>query len=183
MKIFGPSDKRASLEPLLIWATPGQRGFPSRQTATSTSVVPASVGRIPSATVGPSRQRNQTPAQIATQREAAQKQQEALQKAAELRQVLSNLEKVDDEERRSSLLDTLFSTDDVLSLPLHPNPPSLETGELTVNLMRHQASSALQKPHFYVNHPHSCKPCSGASSAKTRFYPRRRGISLSSSGS
>lgn len=134
LKIFGPSDKRNSLEPLLGWATPGQRGFPSRQTATSTPVVPASVGRTPSAAVGPSQQRNQTPAQ----REAAQKQQEALQKAAELRQMLSNLEKVDDEGRRGSLLDTLCSTDDVLSLPLHPNPPSLETGELTVNLMRHQ---------------------------------------------
>lgn len=139
MKIYGPSDKRASLEPLLLWATPGQRGFPSRQTATSTPVVPASVGRIPSAAVGPSKQRNQTPAQ----REAAQKQQEALQKAAELRQMLSNLEKVDDEGRRSSLLDTLCSTNDVLSLPLHSNPPGLVSGELTVNLLRHQASSAL----------------------------------------
>ncbi|EDR08813.1 SNF2 superfamily protein, partial [Laccaria bicolor S238N-H82] len=111
LKIFGPSDKRNSLEPLLGWATPGQRGFPSRQTATSTPVVPASVGRTPSAA-----------------------------KAAELRQMLSSLEKVDDEGRRGSLLDTLCSTDDVLSLPLHPNPPSLETGELTVNLMRHQAT-------------------------------------------
>ncbi|KAG5635503.1 hypothetical protein H0H81_011022 [Sphagnurus paluster] len=75
--------------------------------------------------------------------EALLKQQEALQKAAELRQMLSTLEKVDDEGRRSSLLDTLCSTDDVLNLPLHPNPPGIKNGDLTVDLLKHQ-SQALQ---------------------------------------
>lgn len=78
----------------------------------------------------------QTDAQIDT----ARKQQEALQKAAELRQMLNNLEKVDDESRRSSLLDTLCSTDDVLSLPVYPNPPGLKNGDLTVDLLKHQVS-------------------------------------------
>jgi SWI/SNF-related matrix-associated actin-dependent regulator of chromatin subfamily A3 len=70
--------------------------------------------------------------------EAIRKQQEALQKAAELRQMLTNLEKVDDEGRRSSMLDTLCSADDVLNLPLHPSPPGILSGELTVDLLKHQ---------------------------------------------
>ncbi|KAJ3514328.1 hypothetical protein NLJ89_g2437 [Agrocybe chaxingu] len=70
--------------------------------------------------------------------EAIRKQQEALRKAAELRQMLNSLEKVDDEGRRSSLLDTLCSTDDILSLPLCPSPPGIASGELTVDLLKHQ---------------------------------------------
>jgi SWI/SNF-related matrix-associated actin-dependent regulator of chromatin subfamily A3 len=70
--------------------------------------------------------------------EALRKQQEAFARAAELRQMLSNLEKVDDECRRSSLLDTLCSTEDVLSLPEHPNPPGIASGELRVDLLKHQ---------------------------------------------
>lgn len=65
-------------------------------------------------------------------------QQDALRKAAELRSMLNTLEKVDDESRRTSLLDTLCSTEDVLKLPVHPSPPGLTSGELTVNLLRHQ---------------------------------------------
>ena len=63
---------------------------------------------------------------------------EALQRAVELRQMLSNLEKVDDEGRRSSMLDTLCSVDDILNLPLHPSPPGILSGELTVDLLKHQ---------------------------------------------
>lgn len=70
--------------------------------------------------------------------EQQRKQQEALAKAAELRQMLNNLEKIDDESRRSSLLDTLCSVDDVLGLPVHPHPPGIATGELRVNLLKHQ---------------------------------------------
>ena len=123
----------------MIWATPGQRGFTSTassRTAASTSTntriggiaqaAPSSLQRRPNG--------SQTPAQI----EALRKQQEVLQKAAELRQMLSNLEKVDDEGRRSSLLDTLCSIDDVLNLPLHPSPPGILSGELTVDLLNHQ---------------------------------------------
>jgi SWI/SNF-related matrix-associated actin-dependent regulator of chromatin subfamily A3 len=65
-------------------------------------------------------------------------QQETWAKAAELRQILSNLEKVDDEGRRESLLDTLCSVDDVLKLPVHPSPPGIANGELRVDLLKHQ---------------------------------------------
>jgi SWI/SNF-related matrix-associated actin-dependent regulator of chromatin subfamily A3 len=124
---------RDRLEPLLIWATPGQRGFPSRQAGASARQ--DSVAPISSASgAGPSTQRRGA----SHTQEAARKQQEALQKAAELRQMLSTLEKVDDEGRRSSLLDTLCSTDDILNLPLHPNPPSIKNGDLTVDLLKHQ---------------------------------------------
>lgn len=79
-----------------------------------------------------------TPAQLAAQQEAQRKQAEALAKAQELRQILNTLEKVDDEGRRASLLDTLCSTDDVLTLPVHPNPPGIQSGDLKVNLLKHQ---------------------------------------------
>ena len=72
------------------------------------------------------------------QQEAMRKQQEAFARAQELKQILDNLEKVDDEGRRASLLDTLCSVDDVLGLPVHPSPPSIATGELRVNLLKHQ---------------------------------------------
>ena len=112
LKIYGPTEKRKELEPHLLWATPSQRGFPRRSAAS----VPA----------GPSSQHRQV------------SQVQNSQKAIELRQILDNLEKVDDEGRRSSLLDSLCSNEDILSLPLHPNPPSIESGELLTNLLKHQ---------------------------------------------
>ena len=121
-----------------MWATPGQRGFPKRpppashstasMTSRATNVVP-----FPS-----SSQRQAISSQSLAQQEAIRKQQESLRKAAELKQMLSNLEKVDDEGRRNSLLDTLCSTDDVMNMPLYENPPGISTGEMTVNLMKHQ---------------------------------------------
>jgi SWI/SNF-related matrix-associated actin-dependent regulator of chromatin subfamily A3 len=128
---------RDRLEPVLIWATPGQRGFPSRQAGPSARQdLAAPVSSASGA--GPSTQRRVGASQTHVQQEAARKQQEALQKAAEIRQMLSTLEKVDDEGRRSSLLDTLCSTDDILNLPLHPNPPGLKNGDLKVDLLKHQ---------------------------------------------
>jgi hypothetical protein len=70
--------------------------------------------------------------------EVLRRQQEEFTRAAELRQMLASLEKVDDEGRRSSLLDTLCSTEDVLALPEHPNPPGIANGELRVDLLKHQ---------------------------------------------
>jgi SWI/SNF-related matrix-associated actin-dependent regulator of chromatin subfamily A3 len=138
LNIYGASHKRRQLEPLLIWATPGQRGFPSTTSRTAASASTSTrIGGIAQAAPSSSQRRpnaSQTPAQI----EAARKQLEALQKAAELRQMLNNLEKVDDEGRRSSMLDTLCSVDDVLNLPLHPSPPGILSGELTVDLLKHQ---------------------------------------------
>ena len=125
---------------MLIWATPGQRGF-SSNTVSSRAAPSAStnsrIGSIAQAAPSSLQHRSnasQTPAQM----EAIWKQQLALQKVAELRQMLSNLEKVDDEGRRSSMLDTLCSADDVLNLPLHPNLPGILSGELTVDLLKHQ---------------------------------------------
>jgi SWI/SNF-related matrix-associated actin-dependent regulator of chromatin subfamily A3 len=76
------------------------------------------------------------------QLEAQRKQQEALSHAAELKRMLAGLEKVDDEGRRHSLLDALTVVDDVLGLPVHPSPPSIASGELRVNLLKHQVSHA-----------------------------------------
>ncbi|KAF9565547.1 hypothetical protein CPC08DRAFT_815314 [Agrocybe pediades] len=150
LKIYGPSDKRDQLEPALVWATPGQRGFPKRP-PTATSSAAAAASSIPPvvpsrAPVPPSSsQRQAFSAQNAAQQEALRKQQEAirkqqesLRKAAELKEMLSSLEKVDDEGRRNSLLDTLCSTDDVMNMPLYENPPGIATGEMTVDLMKHQ---------------------------------------------
>lgn len=112
LKIYGPSEKKKELESHLLWATPSRRGFPKR----SAAPVPA----------GPSSQRPQI------------SQVQDPQKAIQLRQILDSLEKVDDEGRRSSLLDSLCSNEDILNLPLHPNPPSIESGDLLTNLLKHQ---------------------------------------------
>ncbi|KAJ6499180.1 SNF2 family N-terminal domain-containing protein [Mycena sanguinolenta] len=143
LKIYGSPNKRQELEPKLIWATPGQRGFrkPASSSRGSGAVAgPSSVAGPSQA--GPSQQRRSDPQQTAAQIEANRKQQEALQKAAELKQMLSSLERVNDEDRRSSLLDQLLSTDDILNLPVHPNPPGKGNG-LVVDLLKHQ-SQALQ---------------------------------------
>jgi len=80
-----------------------------------------------------------SPASSASQRpEVLRKQQEEFARAAELKQMLANLDRVDDEGRRSSFLDTLCSTEDVLDLPEHPSPPGIASGELQVDLLRHQ---------------------------------------------
>ncbi|KAI0743822.1 SNF2 family N-terminal domain-containing protein [Daedaleopsis nitida] len=160
LKIYGPSDKREILEPKLVWATPGQRGFsrvppggvrpipgaPTPRAAPPPMPAPSSYSQR--SAPGPSQQRTAANAaaqqeSLRKQQEAYKKQQEAYAKAQELREILNNLEKVDDEGRRASLLDTLCSVDDVLGLPEHPNPPGLGTGELKVNLLKHQ-SQALQ---------------------------------------
>ena len=138
-------DLRAQLEPALVWATPGQRGFrqeppksrahkkvkpTARHTAGSTFPGAAGSSMAPYGSYAP----NQTAAQQAV----SQKLQDDLQKAAELKQILNNLEKVDDEGRRNSLLDRLLSTEDVLTLPAYSNPPGIENGQLKVNLLKHQ---------------------------------------------
>ena len=156
-------DKRNILEPKLRWATPGGHGFggasasssqaPAASQSTSRGPSHASSSSsyasasIPYTFSGPpaasqsymSRSASYTaPAPTAAQQEAARKQAEAFAKAAELRNILNNLEKVDDEGRRSSLLDTLCSVEDILSSPLHPNPPGIEGRQLKVNLLKHQ---------------------------------------------
>ncbi|KAG8213634.1 snf2 family protein [Butyriboletus roseoflavus] len=161
LNIFGPSDKRDMLEPMLIWATPRQRGFPQRarggipgtSSAVAAAATSAGGGAFPSAyasalaatmgMAGASQARGMTSAQSEAQQEAIRKQNEAFVRAAELKEMLSGLERVDDEGRRTSLLDTLCSTDDILKLPVHANPPGIASGELVVDLLKHQ-SQALQ---------------------------------------
>jgi len=141
LRIYGPSDKRSELEPALIWATPGQRGFNASSSSSKTTGHSSTVSGPLSMSMPPSQMGN--PAHSAARVEAVRKQQEALQKAAELKQMLNALEKVDDGGRRASLLDTLCSTDDVLAMPLHPNPPGIATGELVVDLLKHQVCNLI----------------------------------------
>ena len=101
---------------------------------------------------GPSQARGMTNAQSETQQEAFRKQQEAYVRAAELKQMLSGLESVDDEDRRASLLDTLCPTVDILNLPVHPNPPGIASGELVVDLLKHQVTSSF----WSCNHILTC---------------------------
>ena len=141
VKIYGRMDQRQTLEPLLTWATPGQRGFGpsssqhSNVPATQTHAASAYASyHDPYSSVHKPQAPALTPAQVAAQKKLV----EDMKKAAELRQILDNLEKVNDEGRRASLLDQLLSTDDVLTLPEHPNPPGIDAGNLTVNLLKHQ---------------------------------------------
>ncbi|THH08085.1 hypothetical protein EW145_g2943 [Phellinidium pouzarii] len=153
LKIYGASDQRNQLEPLLTWATPKQRGFPPPR-ADGSRDIPGSTQAprtyntpgAPSASQASSqaaRLKGLTPEQKRKLEAQQAAQAEALHKAAELKSILNNLEKVDDESRRSSLLDTLCSTEDVINLPVHPNPPGVASGDLMVNLLKHQ-SQALQ---------------------------------------
>ena len=79
-----------------------------------------------------------TSGQSEAQQEAIRKHNEAFARAAELKEMLSGLERVDDEGRRASLLDTLCSTVDLINLPIHPNPPGIAGGKLVVDLLKHQ---------------------------------------------
>jgi SWI/SNF-related matrix-associated actin-dependent regulator of chromatin subfamily A3 len=145
LKIYGSSDKRNEIEKKLMLA----QNRSSRPDSSQSSAMPPPYGAAaPYASYadpgfsggGPSSAGYGTSTAIPPTQstEALRKQQEAFARAAELKQMLSNLEKVDDEGRRSSLLDTLCSTEDVLSLPEHPNPPGIASGELRVDLLKHQ---------------------------------------------
>ncbi|KAL1660706.1 SNF2 family N-terminal domain-containing protein [Schizophyllum commune] len=146
IRIYGRSDRRRELEPKLIWATPGQRGFEQLRNPSASSYAGGGGyggGGMPPPPIptytGAASSSRMTNAQM----EALKKQQEALNNAAELKQMLSGLEKVDDESRRNSVLDTLCSVDDVLKLPEHPDPPGIAKGDLVVELLKHQ-KQALQ---------------------------------------
>ncbi|KAE9411346.1 hypothetical protein BT96DRAFT_952431 [Gymnopus androsaceus JB14] len=129
LKMYCPSDKVAQTKPRLIWATPGQRGFDIPQTVRRAN----NNNRIPPPPI--SGKASRVPTQTPAQREHIKKQQEALQKAAELRDMISTLEKVNDEGRRSSLLDTLCSNEDILALPQYDTS---QLHGLKVSLLKHQ---------------------------------------------
>ena len=120
--------------------------------------------------------------------EALRKQQEEFARAAELRQTLANLEKVDDEGRRSSLLDTLCSTEDVLGLPEHPNPPGIASGELRVDLLKHQVRGRsfvrlCAGSQFACMFAYRNKRFYGRLSTRTQNSQRKKTISQCNSGS
>ncbi|KAJ3724629.1 SNF2 family N-terminal domain-containing protein [Lentinula raphanica] len=133
LKIYGPSDKVAELQPRLIWATPGQRGFKNSRTTSQAGNNRASAHVAPPP-IPSSSQRGPTAAQL----ERYAKQQEAFVKAAELRDMLNTMEKVNDQGRRSSLLDTLCTDVDILSLPEYESSPGIANGTLKVDLLKHQ---------------------------------------------
>jgi SWI/SNF-related matrix-associated actin-dependent regulator of chromatin subfamily A3 len=148
LKIYGPSDKHNEIEQKLRTVTASAQNRSSKAGPSQSSVSPqhGAAASYPSyAAPGYSDDDSWTagygtgmPIPPTQSAEALRKQQEAFARAAELRQMLSNLEKVDDEGRRVSLLDTMCSTEDVLGLPEHPNPPGIASGELRVDLLRHQ---------------------------------------------
>jgi len=82
-------------------------------------------------------------AERSKQEAARQQREEELRKASELNNMLKTLEKKDDDERRSSLLDTVCSVEDILNLPEYPSPPGIQTGDLKVDLLRHQVLPAV----------------------------------------
>jgi SWI/SNF-related matrix-associated actin-dependent regulator of chromatin subfamily A3 len=117
LKIYGAADKRNQIEPLLNWATPvkhkasvsvsSKAGGRSYKAASSyASYTAPEFSCYDSSGYG-----GQMPSTSQTA-EAPRKRQEKFDRAAELRDMLSNLERVDDGGRRSSLLDTLCSTED-----------------------------------------------------------------------
>ncbi|KAI0305630.1 SNF2 family N-terminal domain-containing protein [Multifurca ochricompacta] len=154
LMMYGAADKRNQIEPLLRWAIPAHHrpSLPSTRpydaaTSHASYTVHGFTGYDLSMSSGYDSRisssygiQNSSASQTA---EALQKQQEESRRARELRQMLTNFERVDDEGRRSSLLDTLCSAEDVLNLPEHPNPPGIASGELRVDLLRHQ-KQALQ---------------------------------------
>ncbi|KAJ3993334.1 SNF2 family N-terminal domain-containing protein [Lentinula boryana] len=130
LKMYGPSDKVSQLQPRLVWATPGQRGFKSHAGNRRTTAKDSGGGRTP-AYAAPA------PGSSSTQLQRYE-QQEALRKAVELRDMLNTMEKVNDQGRRSSLLDTLCTNEDILTLPAYESSPSIANGQLKVDLLKHQ---------------------------------------------
>jgi SWI/SNF-related matrix-associated actin-dependent regulator of chromatin subfamily A3 len=58
-------------------------------------------------------------------------------KAAQLSEIMNNMAQLDDTARRETLLNSLCG-EDVLELPFHESPPSVESGFLNADLLKHQ---------------------------------------------
>jgi SWI/SNF-related matrix-associated actin-dependent regulator of chromatin subfamily A3 len=195
LKIYGATDKRNQIEPMLSWVPAKDR--PSATAPSQSSVRPyePATSYAPYATPefsGYDRYDSRTSgygaqASSALAHEASRKQQEEFARAAELKQMLASLEKVNDDNRRTSLLDTLCSTEDVLNLPEHPNPPGIASGELRVDLLRHQVCGLPLALGIYgysmIPYVDRSKHCCGQSSTKTQDFQPKKKISLCSSGS
>ncbi|KZV95946.1 hypothetical protein EXIGLDRAFT_747903 [Exidia glandulosa HHB12029] len=152
VKIYGRSDQRHILEPLLVFATPNRRGFteamrtaeytgnPRRgPQAASSSQYAAAAAYAGSSQVASSSKAGGTSAAAAASQAAAAKRLEEYQKAQELRSILETLGKVDDEGRRGGLMDKIMDEGDVLKLP-ELEDERKPTG-LRVELMKHQSQA------------------------------------------
>ena len=133
--IYAPSAHRAVLEPYLVWATPGQRGFGEQQ---QLSEVPTT--EISGTSLSPKKGAH-----------TLKGEPSETTKAAELRGILDGLHSADG--RRTTLLVGSFSIghrsssnssqdqlcgQDVLELPVYASPPSKYTGLLNNDLLKHQ---------------------------------------------
>ncbi|KAG8837816.1 hypothetical protein FRC18_007854 [Serendipita sp. 400] len=120
--IIGPSDplRRKALEPMLIWATPRQAGFDPLRTGVA--------GTSSSKKGQSSRVSKNNPAESV--------------KAAQLRGIVENMTKLDDGNRRETMLNTLCC-DDVLDLEVYSSSPSRASGALKVDLLKHQKQALL----------------------------------------
>ncbi|KAG8857347.1 hypothetical protein FRB96_005834 [Tulasnella sp. 330] len=138
LNICGPSDPtlRAQVEPHLVWATPGQRGF-------HTGAAPDNQTGVQGTSASPVKNKGKG---RATQGSAAA-QASGLpgmtpgQKAVELATMMASMgTKVDDASRRTSVLDALCG-EDVLELPEFDDAvkPGLVNGNLKVDLLKHQS--------------------------------------------
>lgn len=175
MKIYGAVDARDTLEPQLIWATPSNRGFPP-QRADGSREIPglSSIPRTQRYASGGSDFDDEFPS-LRGKKKTTPAQLDALEKADELRSILNNLEKVDDGSRRESLMDKLCPTADVLNLPDHPHPPGIESGDLIVDLLKHQVcvQSIVMHRIFIMIWISSVKHYSGVSTTSIRNSQRQ----------
>jgi hypothetical protein len=97
--------------------------------------------------------------------------------------MLGGLEKVDNEGRRASLLDALCSVDDILNLPVHPAPPGVASGDLVVDLLKHQVGDVAYAVFIHLILACRAKRCSGVSIMSIRLCRPRSPISQFSFGS
>ena len=133
------------MEPILKWATPGQKGFTDALRAKykyDHNIPPSTHGSSNghSASYGPYSVVSNSQVS-ASQKAKLEADCVTFQKAEELKNVLKRFESVDDESRRASLLDSLCSKEDILTLPLPESPPGKANGLLRTDLMKHQVSS------------------------------------------
>ncbi|KAF8342156.1 SNF2 family N-terminal domain-containing protein [Cantharellus anzutake] len=158
LHIYGASDTRSALEPMLKWATPGQRGFTDALRAKykhnfdwllAAYLASSSLGgysSISSRISGSQKTQSQSAKLEAERRVKLEMERRAkleveriaAQKGEELKTIIKGFEKVDDESRRASLLDSLCSKEDIMNLPVYENPPGKANGLLKSDLMKHQ---------------------------------------------
>lgn len=106
---------RPQLEQMLVWATPGQRGFTdAMRQAANPAYAMVQPPPLPLPSAAPKPNAAPLPARSAAVEAQARAQLEARQKAVSLALMLKDMEKVSDDDRRSKLLDAVCSKEDIL---------------------------------------------------------------------